>query len=249
MKTFYELKEEYARNGAEIKKIEEFFSGEAHTRYIAITGGKILPKSKRTDEQEKMLDELKKEEKEKSDRLNVLKLGQRILYENIRQAYFMETMPKVLEVFDKFKGKPIGEKTEAKIREELSKQGIYFSINYGGQYGSDYIHVSPTFGSGYSFRYDDMKIYTKYDGGNKRPMLGGTQGNRLIVYDMDMYYLNWCSDYVDDYMFRASSILYRYKELKEQREKLEQEYKSFNDLLPRSMNRLNIGDHLYSSIA
>lgn len=58
MKTFHELKEEYARNGAEIKKIEEFFSGEAHTRYIAITGGKILPKSKRTDEQKKCLTSL-----------------------------------------------------------------------------------------------------------------------------------------------------------------------------------------------
>lgn len=242
MKTFLTLTQEAASVAAEIKAIENWFTDSRENAHDLIRDKKI-------DEYKTMRKAIEAEEVEKSKRLELLKVAQKILKDNIRMAYFTETMPKVLEVLKKYEGKPIGEKTEAKIREELSKQGIYFSIGYGGQYGSDYIHVSPTFGSGYNFRFDDMKIYTKYDGGNKRPMLGGTQGNRLIVYDMDMYYLNWCSDYVDDYMFRASSILYRYKELKEQREKLEQEYKSFNDLLPRSMNRLNIGDNLYSSIA
>lgn len=242
MKTFETLVNELKTLTDEIQTIENWMCDNQDTF-------RSLADSKKFDELRTMRKDIEPQEIEKSKRLELLKVAQKILKENIRQAYFHETMPKVLEVLKKYEGKPIGEKTEAKIRDELSKQGIHFSISYGGQYSSDYIHFSPGFGSVYSFRYDDMKIYTQYDGGNKRPMFGGTNGNRLIVYDLDMYYLYWCSDYVDDYMFRANTILYKYKELKEHRASLEEEYKSFNDLLPRSMNRLNLGDHLYTSIA
>lgn len=241
MKTFLTLTQEAAAIAAEIRDIENWFDNYHETTRSLINAHKI-------DEYKTMARDTEQEQIEKSKRLELLKVAQKILKDNIRMAYFTETMPKVLEVLKKYEGKPIGEKTEAKIREELSKQGIYFSIHIEPYYRSDSICIMPV-DRPYMFSYDDMTVYTKHDGGNKRPMLGGAQGNRLIVYDIDMYYLNWCSDYVDDYMFRANSILYRYKELKEQREKLEQEYKSFNDLLPRSMNRLNIGDHLYSSIA
>lgn len=242
MKTFETLVNELKALEDETKAIESWMDeNEDNLR--------CLIRAKRIEEYKTMRKETETQEIEKSKRLELLKVARKILKENIRQAYYAETMPKVLEVLKKYEGKPIGEKTEAKIRDELKEQGIYFSINYGGQYSSDYIHFSPLAGANYGFKYDDMKIMTKYDGGNKRPMFGGTNGNRLIVYDLDIYYLSWCSDYVDDYMFRANTILYKYKELKEQRERLEAEYKSLNDLLPRSMDRLNLGDHLYSSIA
>lgn len=241
MKTFDELVQEAANVAQEIKTIEQWFTDSRENVREMINAGRI-------EEYKTMRKDAEAQEIEKSKRLELLKVAQKILKDNIRVAYFTETMPIVLEVLRKYEGKPIGEKTEAKIRDELKEQGIYFSINYGGQYSSDYIHFSPLAGADYGFKYDDMKIMTKYDGGNKRPMFGGTNGNRLIVYDLDMYYLYWCSDYVDDYMFRADSILYRYKELKEQRERLEAEYKSLNDLLPRSMERLDINKHLYNSI-
>ena len=241
MKTFAALVQEAADAAQEIKTIEQWFTDSRANVREMINSGRI-------EDYKSMRKDMEAQEIEKSKRMELLKVAQKILKDNIRVAYFTETMPKVLEVLKKYEGKPIGEKTEAKIREELKKQGIYFSIHVEPYYRSDSISIMPV-DRPYMFSYDDMTVYTKHDGGNKRPMLGGTQGNRLIVYDLDMYYLNWCSDYVDDYMFRANSILYRYKELKEQREKLEQEYKSFNDLLPRSMNRLNIGDNLYSSIA
>lgn len=101
MKTYAELKEEYSRNSAEIIEIEDFFRGESRTRLIAITGGRLLRKGELTEEQKKALDELGREEKEKNDRLNVLKVAQRVLYENIRQAFFVETMPTSMNTFPK----------------------------------------------------------------------------------------------------------------------------------------------------
>ena len=248
MKTFYELKEEYARNGAEIKKIEEFFSGEAHTRYIAITGGKLLPKSKRTDEQEKMLDELMKEEKAKSDRLNVLKLGQRILYENIRQAYFMETMPKVLEVFDKFKGKPIGEVTAAKINEALKSSGVRVWIHAEPEYRSDELHLSPI-SCPYFFRTDDLTVTVKRKDGEKQPILAGTTGNRLQVYELDQYALAWCGDYVEDYTARAAELEREYKEVQARYKEVEDMLKAINAKMPKGVGSVLPENLHYNSIA
>lgn len=248
MKTFYELKEEYSRNGAEIKKIEEFFRGEAHTRYIAITGGKLLPKSKRTDEQEKMLDELMKEEKAKSDRLNVLKLGQRILYENIRQAYFIETMPKVLDVFDKFKGKPIGEATAAKINEALKPSGVRVWIHAEPEYRSDELHLSPI-SCPYFFRTDDLTVTVKRKDGEKQPILAGTTGNRLQVYELDQYTLSWCGDYVEDYMSRAAALEEEYKEIQAQYKEIEAKIKAINEKLPKSMGSVLPENLHYNSLA
>lgn len=248
MKTFHELKEEYARNGAEIKKIEEFFSGEAHTRYIAITGGKLLPKSKRTDEQEKMLDELMKEEKEKSDRLNVLKLGQRILYENIRKAYFNEAMPKVLEVFDKFKGKPIGEATAKKINEALKPFGVRVWINAEPEYRSDELHIS-SIASPYFFRNDDLTVIVKQKDGKKQPILAGTTGNRLQVWELDQYSLSWCGDYVEDYMSHAAALEEEYKEIQAQYKEIEAKIKSINEKLPKSMGSVLPENLHYNSLA
>lgn len=245
MKTFETLVNELKALEDETKAIESWMDENEDNLQCLI-------RAKRIEEYKTMRKETETQEIEKSKRLELLKVAQKILKDNIRVAYFTETMPKVLEVLKKYEGKPIGEKTEAKIRAELKERGIYFSINYGGKYGSDYIHISPVEGANnnyWYFSYDETKVLTKYDGGEKRPMLGGNGGNRLIVYDPDIYYLSWCSDYVDDYMFRANTILYKYKELKEQRERLEAEYKSLNDLLPRSMERLDIGKHLYKSIA
>lgn len=245
MKTFSALVQEAANVAQEIKTIEQFFTDSRANVREMINEGRI-------EDYKTMRRDMEAQEIEKSKRLELLKVAQKILKDNIRVAYFTETMPKVLEVLKKYEGKPIGEKTEAKIRAELKERGIYFSINYGGKYGSDYIHISPVEGVNknfWYFSYDETKVLTKYDGGEKRPMLGGNGGNRLIVYDPDIYYLSWCSDYVDDYMFRANTILYKYKELKEQRERLEAEYKSLNDLLPHSMDRLDISKHLYNSIA
>jgi hypothetical protein len=248
MKTFHELNEEYARNGAEINKIEEFFKGEYRTRLIAITGGRLLRKGESTEEQKKALDELGREEKEKNDRLNVLKVAQRVLYENIRQAYFVETMPKVLEVFNKFKGKPIGEVTAAKINDALKPSGVRVWIHAEPDYRSDELHLSPI-SCPYFFRSDDLTVTVKRKDGEKQPILAGSTGNRLQVYDLDQYALAWCGDYVEDYMSRAAALEEEYKEIQAQYKEIEEKIKSINEKLPKSIGSVLPENLHYNSLA
>lgn len=242
MKTYTELAQEAANVAQEIKTIEEWFTDSNANIRKTINAGRIeVYKAMRKD--------MEAEEIEKSKHLELLKVAQKILKDNIRVAYFTETMPKVLEVLKKYEGKPIGEKTEAKMRGELKDIGVGFLyIIREPEYRSDELRFFPI-DAPYRFGHEDMTALVHSEGGKKQPILGGNGGNRLIVYDLDQYYLSWCSDYVDDYMFRANTILYKYKELKEQREQLEKQYKSFNDILPRSMDRLDISKHLYNSIA
>lgn len=242
MKTYTELVKESANVAQEIKTIEEWFT-DSNTKVRALINAHEL------DEYKAMRKDMEAEEVEKSKRLELLKVAQKILKDNIRVAYFTETMPKVLEVMKKYEGKPIGEKTEAKMRGELKDIGVGFLyISREPEYRSDELRLFPI-DAPYRFGPEDMTVLVHSEVGKKQPILGGNGGNRLIVYDLDQYYISWCGDYVDDYMFRASTILYKYRELKEQRERLETEYKSFNDLLPRSMDRLDISKHLYNSIA
>lgn len=248
MKTYAELKEEYSRNRAEISEIEDFFRGESRTRLIAITGGRLLRKGELTEEQKKALDELGREEKEKNDRLNVLTVAQRVLYENIRQAFFVETMPKILDTFKKFAGKAIGEATAKKINEALKPSGVRVWINAEPEYRSDELHISPI-ASPYFFRNDDLTVIVKQKDGKKQPILAGTTGNRLQVCELDQYTLSWCGDYVEDYMSRAAALEEEYKEIQAQYKEIEEKIKSINEKLPKSMGSVLPENLHYNSLA
>lgn len=248
MKTYAELKEEYSRNLAEIGKIENFFRDEHRTRLIAITGGRLLRKGELTEEQKKALDDLGREEKEKNDRLNVLKVAQRVLYENIRQAFFVETMPKILDTFKKYAGKAIGEATAKKINEALKPSGVRVWINAEPEYRSDELHISPI-ASPYFFRNDDLTIIVKQKDGKKQPILAGTTGNRLQVYELDQYALAWCGDYVEDYTARAAELEREYKEVQARYKEVEDMLKAINAKMPKGVGSVLPENLHYNSIA
>lgn len=53
----------------------------------------------------------------------------RILRANARAALLAEALPVILKAFEKYNGKPYGEKTRDKIREEVKKAGYSFYID------------------------------------------------------------------------------------------------------------------------
>lgn len=58
----------------------------------------------------------------------------KILDHNARIALLVEYFPIIIEVLNKYAGKRVGEKTEAKIRDEISEKtgvSVYFENNYG----------------------------------------------------------------------------------------------------------------------
>ena len=58
----------------------------------------------------------------------------KILDHNARIALLLEYFPIIIDVLNKYAGKRVGEKTEAKIRDEISEKtrvSVYFENNYG----------------------------------------------------------------------------------------------------------------------
>lgn len=79
-----------------------------------------------------------------------LRLTIRLLQNNARIALFRETMPVLLEVLVKYKGKPYGEKTSAKIAQEVEKRtGARAYII--AKYNQDAISIYPPQGFGNTY--------------------------------------------------------------------------------------------------
>lgn len=236
MKTFKELYQEYTTIREEAKTIEDWFVDGRREQREKFTLQELK------NNKEKMLQVLhdfKEREKEKSDRLYLLQVAQKYLMDNMRRAYYAETMPTVLEVLRKYENKPLGEKTKDRIREEVKQRaGAWVYITSPYRYCSDEIHLHPVEHE-YLFHPNDIVILVKNtDTNEKRPIIGGDAGNRLQVYDMEDYMLYDCGNYVEDYMGAAAAAISRYKELKGKLEKLDADCREFNNTLPAGINHI-----------
>lgn len=251
MKTFQELLNDSRSMGAELDALHKFFTEEARARYIAITGG-TRSLGDLTEDQRAALQVLQQEEKEKSDRYNLLKVALRVLFDNIRQAYFQETMPKVLEVLKKYHNKPYGPVLKQKIQDELKPLGVYMYISTEPEYRSDEMHLRPV-NHYYLFGNDEMTVLTMFEGAGddrqKLPMLGGTTGNRLQVYGIDKYKLHNCKIYAEDPEKVAAELCARYDRIKEQFDQMEKDLRALNDLLPARIDWIDTGKLHYENLA
>lgn len=253
MKTFQELLNDSRSMGAELDVLHKFFQEEARARYSAILGGRLFRRAADlTTEQENALRELQQEEKEKTDRYNLLKVAQRVLFDNIRQAYFQETMPKVLDVLRLYQGKPYGPALKNKIADELKPIGVRMYISTEPEYRSDEMYLNPI-DHPYLFNNYEMTVLTKFvdaaDGRVKRPMLGGTTGNRLQVYGIEDYQLYNCKNYAEDPLIVAADLIEKYRNVKEQFDKMEKDLRALNDLLPARIDCIDTGKLHYENLA
>ena len=252
MKTFEELLQDSRNMKTELDALHKFFTEEARARYIAITGGRLFRGADLTEDQRAALQQLQQEEKEKSDRYNLLKVALRVLFDNIRIAYFQETMPKVLEVLKKYHNKPYGPVLKQKIADELKSLGVYIYISTEPEYRSDEIHLRPV-NNYYMFGNDDMTIVTLFQGAGddrqKLPILGGTTGNRLQVYSLDRYSLQNCGNYAEDPEAVAAELMARYDRIKEQFDQMEKDLRALNDMLPARIDWIDAGKLHYAGLA
>ena len=89
------------------------------------------------------LNEKRKERSADIERLNARIFKENIKYnivsDNIRFALFNEAYPVIVKAFEPYAGKPYGERTKDKIREEVKKAGFWF---YFGGYGDNRIEIS-----------------------------------------------------------------------------------------------------------
>jgi len=192
--------------------------------------GKIMPPSMRKTAVNDELCELRDRMNKIAGQKKVMEITMKIWKENARQAVFAETAGVIAELIGKYAGKPFGEKTAAKFKEEFKERtgfGIYFNRE---QYREEICLIDV----GYFFRHGELEISV-----NDKKLF---DGNKLVACDAEDLRLNYCADYVENPGNRASEIVNRFAELKAAYEVFENQCKAFNELLPSSINNVYAGN-------
>ncbi|MBO5969195.1 MAG: hypothetical protein J6S14_11940 [Clostridia bacterium] len=237
IKSFEALRGEYKSLCDELKELRDWINSRdrSERERAALIEAARIDKEKANQ----LASELRAAEKEKSKRYNILSVAKAYLIDNMKHAYFKETMPKVLEVMNKYSGKIMGEKTREKMREELrEKAGVIAWIDCPYKYCSDELNISPA-DCQYFFAPRGLKILVSQTESNeKRPMIGGEGGNRLQVYNLEDYYIADCGRYVDNYIWGADMAIYKYNELKKRLKDLDDDCRKFNETLPAGIDHV-----------
>lgn len=146
------------------------------------------------------------------------------LKNNSKVAIFNEVMPVALEVLKKYNGKPYGEKTALKIRNEIiEKCGFRFYI-YENKY--NIYGVNP--------HSDDVEIRVKYSSDKKALV-----NNKIQLVSMEDLEICYVGEYVED----IDGTIEKLREAHENARKAWEEYKKatevYNDLTVDGINRIS----------
>lgn len=123
-----------------------------------------------------------------------------ILKDNAAQAFFAENIGVICDIWNKYAGKPHGEKTSDKIRKELfAALGVRVWI--GNKYNDASITCYFDFGSKAPFR--DLEFCTIRTNGENVPAL---VDNKVQPLSADMFRVYNCGAYVDDVAAHVQAI-------------------------------------------
>lgn len=168
----------------------------------------------------------------------LLRIENKILLDNARQALFSEVFPVILEQLSKYRGKPYGEKTEQKISDAV-KAATNCRFYMRSEYSGTVLHIIPLNENGYSgsrFGYADFDIYTKYENGERPRVL---IDNKIQEVPAEKFFISNCAQYVENPRERAETIRAEFAALKEARAEYERKCSEFNSLLPSGIGHAN----------
>lgn len=182
-------------------------------------------------ETEPRRDQLHIEQAKNSEKMHLQKVVKKILETNYRYALFMEAAPGIIEVLEKYNGRPYGEKTEEKIRNEIKeKTGCTFFVNHRYSWG-DEICI-----------YDD---YTQYARDNSITVKNLLIDNKINAPELDDMTINYCK-YIDDPKKRALELKKAYNKAKAKQEELEKACSDYNGLITGNMEPIYTEKYLYT---
>lgn len=110
-------------------------------------------------------------------------IAEKLLLNNAKIALFTEIMLIALEVFNKYSGKPYGEKTEEKISEEIKQ--ITGCIAYISKIYSPYKYVLTDLKTNLS-----IECGTKYINGEQKPLLINNKIQAIDIEEIELFYIN-----------------------------------------------------------
>lgn len=155
------------------------------------------------------------------------KIALEILKDNAKQAHFTENIAKICEIWNKYAGKPHGEKTAEKIRAELeTATGAYIRIV--NKWGAACIDVTK-WRDGCAIRdieYTASERAEHYD--DKRGAIDNN--NKILKICADVFAVDYCREYIDDVPAHADKIIKAHKELLQAQQEFNQKIDEYNAL-------------------
>ena len=232
MKKFADILKEVNQTRQKIKEVEE------KTKEIRKTYLNIMDIKERREKMKAVENDIAKLEEKKED----LQITIKILNSNAKVALFNEVMPQVLEVLAKYKGKPLGPKTEEKIKNEIkekTKCGFYISKRYSSQ---EY-HIFPLEFNGNTY---DIVCGTKFIDGKQKNLLEDNKIQVPELNDLTIYYDS--KEYIDDIPVRINKLKELYKKAVEKQQELEKICSEYNSLAVGNIKHIYSDKHIYENM-
>lgn len=232
MKKFNAIIIEVKQTQQKINEIEE------KTKQLQNTYLNIMDIKERHEKRKNVENEIVRLEEKKID----LQITIKILNSNAKIALFNEVMPQVLEVLAKYKGKPLGPKTEQKIKDEIKEKtgcGFYISERYSSQ---EY-HIFPL-----EFISNDYNIECgpKYINGKQKKLLQDNKIQVLEFNDITIYYSS--KEYIDNIPQRIKQLKKLYKKAYEKQKELAAICSDYNNLCVGSIKNIYKDKNIYPNM-
>lgn len=233
MKKFKEIIEEIKGLEETVKELKEK-ENEANAKYRKLYEGTSLKdrvKNRNFEKEAEIIHEIQV----LKETIDDTKIKQMYLRNNAKIALFNEVTPIVLEVLKKYKGKPYGEKTSKKIREEVKEQtGCIFYIS--SKYGiTNCYELSPAnmFGNTYN-----ITCGTKYIKGENKPLLVNNKIQEVSMEDLELCYIN--RTYYDDIDTTIEKLKELHEKARTKQKELEEIVSQYNTLAVDGLQEINL---------
>lgn len=163
-----------------------------------------------------------------------LKMTLEILKDNAAQAFFSESIGTICDIWNKYTGKPHGEKTADKIRNELfSALGVRVWV--GNKY--DNAWITCYFQSGNNAPFNSIEFSSIRANGERIPALIGNKIQRITP---EMFRVYCCGGYVDNPDKQVLAIREAHTKAVEAEKALQAAISEYNDLTRGSIARASV---------
>lgn len=170
----------------------------------------------------------------------VYKIENKILKDNARRMLFAEVIEKILGIWNSYKGKPYGDKTKEKIRNQIKEATGCWAYFHGNELSLSVAHDVDNALSMY-FGYRDGDIYTR----------GGfiDDNNKIREVIVEEVMLNYCHEYETNPHELAERIYEQKKVLEAELVAYQQKLSDFNKMLPSTCEHIYITTPSWYNIA
>lgn len=182
-------------------------------------------KAKYKEAEARYLEELRNNETQK------LKI--QILADNAKQAFFAENIGKICDIWNSYEGKAHGEKTAAKIRDELkAATGLYIFI--GNKWEDANIKIYSGYSNNMPFSY--MEVIPIWNGA-KNPAIDNN--NKIVPLSPDALRVYNCGEYVENIGAHIKALRAAHKAAQKAEEAYKNAVSKYNELTRGNIHHIN----------